>query len=55
MHWRWSNIKKLKAEINIYGINVKALETVCAVKKQIDTEIWGPLVNRSEIFNINEN
>jgi len=40
--------------INIYGINVMALRTVCAVKKQIDTEIWGPLINRPEIFNIRE-
>ena len=40
--------------INIYGINIKALKTVCAVKEQIDTEIWGPLINRSEIFNVRE-
>ena len=40
--------------INIYGINTKALKTVCAVKKQIDTEIWGPLLNRPEIFNVKE-
>ena len=25
--------------INIYGLNVKALQTVCEVKKQIDTEV----------------
>jgi len=40
--------------VNIYGINVKALKTVCAVKEQIDTEIWGPLMNRPEIFNVIE-
>jgi len=40
--------------INIYGINVKALKTVCEVKEQIDTEIWGPLINRPEIFNVRE-
>ena len=40
--------------INIYGLNVKALQTVCEVKKQIDTEIWGPLINRPEIFNVEE-
>ena len=40
--------------VNIYGINVKALKTVCAVKKHIDTEIWGPLINRPEIFNVLE-
>jgi spore coat polysaccharide biosynthesis protein SpsF len=37
---------------NIYGINCKALETVCNVKEQIDTEIWGPLINRPGIFNV---
>jgi len=40
--------------INIYGINVKTLKTVCKVKEQIDTEIWGPLINRPEIFNVRE-
>jgi len=40
--------------INIYGINVKALRTICTVKKQIDTEIWGPLIKRPEIFNVKE-
>ena len=40
--------------INIYGINVKALKTVCEVKEQIDTEIWGPLINRPEIFKVKE-
>ncbi len=40
--------------VNIYGINVKALKTVCAIKEQIDTEIWGPLVNRPEIFKVKE-
>lgn len=35
-----------------YGINVKALETVCEVKTIVDTEIWGHLIDRPEIFNI---
>ena len=39
---------------NLYGANVKALKTVCEVKEQIDTEIWGPLINRPEIFNVRE-
>lgn len=38
--------------INVYGINVKALRTVCTIKEQIDTEIWGYLINRPEIFKI---
>ena len=36
----------------VYGLNVKALKTVCEFKSEIDTEIWGPLINRPEIFNI---
>jgi spore coat polysaccharide biosynthesis protein SpsF len=40
--------------VNIYGISVKALKTVCAVKEEIDTEIWGPLINRPDIFNVFE-
>ena len=35
-----------------YGMNVKALQTVCKVKKIIDTEIWGYLIDRPKIFNI---
>ena len=40
--------------INIYAMNVKALKTVCAIKKQVDTEIWGYLIKRPEIFNVQE-
>lgn len=39
---------------NIYGINTKALKTVCKIKQEIDTEIWGYLINRPEIFNVKE-
>ena len=34
----------------VYGLSNKALKVVCYVKKEIDTEIWGPLINRPEIF-----
>lgn len=40
--------------INIYAMNVKALKTVCAIKEQVDTEIWGYLIKRPEIFNEQE-
>lgn len=40
--------------VNIYGIKTKALKTVCSIKKEVDTEIWGRLVNRPEIFNVQE-
>jgi len=36
----------------VYGINPQALKTVCQIKEEIDTEIWGPLINRPEIFNV---
>lgn len=36
----------------VYGIKTKALQLVCEVKKEIDTEIWGPLINRPEIFKV---
>ncbi|UCS93244.1 hypothetical protein KZP23_21760 [Echinicola marina] len=36
----------------VYGIKVKALELVCKIKTEIDTEIWGILFNQPEIFSI---
>lgn len=40
--------------MNPYAISAKALKTICLIKEEIDTEIWGPLINRPEIFNIQE-
>ena len=40
--------------VNIYGMKTKALKTVCSIKEEIDTEIWGYLINRPEIFNVRE-
>lgn len=36
----------------VYGIRPEALKTVCEFKEEIDTEIWGPLINRPDIFNV---
>lgn len=36
----------------VYGLNTKALKTVCEFKSEIDTEIWGPLINRPDIFKV---
>lgn len=33
-------------------MKVKALEVVCKIKNIVNTEIWGNLVDRPEIFNI---
>ncbi len=38
--------------LNTYGISTKALKLVCSVKKEVDTEIWGYLLNQPKIFNI---
>jgi spore coat polysaccharide biosynthesis protein SpsF len=33
-----------------YGLKVRAMEVVCTVKSIVDTEIWGYLIDRPEIF-----
>lgn len=35
-----------------YGMNIKALETICEIKQVVDTEIWGYLIKRPEVFSI---
>ena len=36
----------------VYGIRPEALKVVCNIKEEIDTEIWGPLINQPEIFSV---
>lgn len=36
----------------VYGISTAAMTVVSAVKSHSDTEIWGPFVNRPDIFNV---
>ena len=36
----------------VYGLRVDALKVVCKIKQEVDTEIWGYLINRPEIFHI---
>ncbi|SHG34878.1 spore coat polysaccharide biosynthesis protein SpsF [Fodinibius roseus] len=38
----------------VSGIKVKALEVICKIKKVIDTEIWGPLINQPSIFDVHK-
>ena len=45
-------VKNLPIGAATFGMNVKALRTVCKVKNVIDTEIWGALINRPEIFDV---
>ena len=35
-----------------YGMNIKALMTVCKIKTIVDTEIWGYLIDRPDIFDV---
>ncbi len=37
---------------SVYGLKTKALEVICKIKQELDTEIWGYLINRPEIFNV---
>lgn len=48
------NMKGLPIGCAVYGIRPEALKTVCEVKEEIDTEIWGPLINRPDIFKVKE-
>lgn len=38
--------------VNVYGIKTKALKVICKFKQEVDTEIWGNLVNQPKIFNV---
>jgi spore coat polysaccharide biosynthesis protein SpsF len=40
--------------LNPYAISVRALKTICLIKEEVDTEIWGPLINRPEVFKVEE-
>lgn len=35
-----------------WGMNVKALQTICRIKTIVDTEIWGYLIDRPELFGV---
>ncbi len=45
-------LEGLPLGVATYGMKVKALEVVCKIKSIVDTEIWGYLIDRPEIFNI---
>jgi len=42
----------LPVGVNVYGLKTKALKTICSIKEEIDTEIWGSLFNRPDLFNV---
>ncbi|MEZ4808483.1 MAG: 3-deoxy-manno-octulosonate cytidylyltransferase [Flavobacteriales bacterium] len=37
-----------------YGVGLAALRTICDLKEEVDTEIWGYLLNRPEIFDVHD-
>lgn len=37
---------------SVYGLKTKALEVICKIKEELDTEIWGYLINRPQIFKV---
>jgi len=45
-------LEGLPLGVATYGMKVKALEVVCKIKNIVNTEIWGNLIDRPEIFNI---
>jgi spore coat polysaccharide biosynthesis protein SpsF len=47
-------IKNLPVGLATTCIDVNALKVACFIKEMVDTEIWGPFVNRPDIFNITE-
>ena len=47
-------IKGLPFGSATYGLKVSTLEIICQIKEEVDTEIWGPLINRPDIFDVKE-
>jgi len=45
-------LKGLPLGVAPYGLNTKAVATACKIKSIVDTEIWGRLLDRSEVFNV---
>jgi spore coat polysaccharide biosynthesis protein SpsF len=46
--------KGLPIGCGTYGIEIKAMQIAHLMKKEADTEIWGPFINRPDFFNIGE-
>jgi len=36
----------------LYALRTRAVDVVCKIKEEADTEIWGPFINRPEFFNV---
>ncbi len=51
-HYDFIKLLGLPLGAATYGMKVKALEVVCKIKTIVDTEIWGYLIDRPEIFDV---
>ena len=51
-HYDFIKLDGLPFGAATYGLKVKALEVVCKIKTVVDTEIWGYLIDRPEIFDV---
>jgi len=51
-HYDFIKLERLPFGAATYGMKVKALEVVCKKKTIVDTEIWGSLIDRPEIFDV---
>ncbi|OAV44298.1 cytidylyltransferase domain-containing protein [Lewinella sp. 4G2] len=51
-HYDFVYLEGLPIGCACYGLNTKALKVICEVKKEVDTEIWGMLINRPDIFRV---
>lgn len=51
-HHDFVYIEGLPIGCGVYGLSTNALKVICNIKQVIDTEIWGPLINRPDIFNV---
>jgi spore coat polysaccharide biosynthesis protein SpsF len=51
-HYDFIKLEGLPLGAATYGMKVNALETVCKLKTVEDTEIWGYLIDRPEIFDV---
>lgn len=45
-------VSGLPLGVAVYAVRTKALEVICSIKEIIDTEIWGYLIDRPEIFDV---
>lgn len=36
----------------VYGLNTSAVNAACELKTELDTEIWGPFINRPDFFSV---